>query len=172
MALIPVILVFIPLFLENNILIQADLYRILEPDMTIAWNIALWLMIVLFFVQFIREIVKDMQDREGDAKFGVQSVIVKYGERKTKRVIYILTFCLMALVLGFQIINLQSGPLAMLVGVTLLVNIPLIYFLVELKKASIVQDYGFLADLLNIIFISVLFTTFFVRNIILCGSIA
>jgi 4-hydroxybenzoate polyprenyltransferase len=171
-AIIPVLLVFIPILLEY-IKINANdgMLNTFGNDIALTRNIVLWFAILLFLISFIREIVKDMQDAKGDKQFGVKTIITKYDEKKTKHIIYILTFTLIALVLTFQIIYLRVNPLALLVGVTILVHIPLIYFLVELKKASIVQDYGFLSDLLSMLFISILFVTFFARTIIICGSL-
>ncbi|MDR0790476.1 MAG: UbiA family prenyltransferase [Bacteroidales bacterium] len=170
-ALIPIFFLFAATYTEYNILQRTDMLAGLKDYIHIASIVVIWLALFMFLVSFIREVVKDMQDRVGDEKFGVHTLIVKCGEKKTKQIVYVLTGLLMACVLAFQIIYCQISPMSFIGGVTILVQIPLIYFLVEFKKASIVQDYGFLADLLDMIFISILFVTFFASKIIVCGTV-
>jgi 4-hydroxybenzoate polyprenyltransferase len=47
-----------------------------------------------FFVNLIREVVKDMQDIEGDSKVGIITFPIKYGLQKSKILILIITFSL------------------------------------------------------------------------------
>lgn len=47
-----------------------------------------------FFVNMIREVVKDMQDIEGDSKVGIITFPIKYGLQKSKILILIMTFSL------------------------------------------------------------------------------
>ncbi|MDR1847023.1 MAG: UbiA family prenyltransferase [Bacteroidales bacterium] len=161
MALVPVALVLFPVVMEYEY-VRGDFW----DKFVSVLPVVVWLAVVLALVQFIRETVKDVQDREGDKQFGVKTLIISCGEKKTKRLVYLLTALLMALVLAFQIIYLSINPVAVALGITVLVHFPLIYFLVELRKAQKVQDYGFLADLLSMIFISVLFVTFLARSVI------
>jgi 4-hydroxybenzoate polyprenyltransferase len=47
-----------------------------------------------FLINLVREIVKDMQDIEGDSKAGVATFPIKYGFQKSKILILIITFSL------------------------------------------------------------------------------
>ena len=45
-----------------------------------------------FFISLIREIIKDMEDMKGDEEFGCKTLPIIWGIRKTKVVIYIVSF--------------------------------------------------------------------------------
>jgi geranylgeranylglycerol-phosphate geranylgeranyltransferase len=50
-----------------------------------------------FLVNLIREIIKDIEDREGDGKNGVITFVTKYGIRKTRMLVKVLTVLLILL---------------------------------------------------------------------------
>lgn len=49
--------------------------------------------IFAFFLNLIREIIKDIEDRDGDRKHGCQTLPIVLGFRKTKQVIFIIAIC-------------------------------------------------------------------------------
>jgi 4-hydroxybenzoate polyprenyltransferase len=167
----PLIAIFMPLIDEYMFLLRDNLTEKYPDEIRIVFHIFLWFALFFTLVKLIRVIVRDMQDEEGDRAFKVQSLIVRCGVKTTKRTVYVLTSILMAAVIAFQITYFHINPLSIGGGITILVLAPLIYFLIEFKKASVVQDYAFLADLVNIIFISFIFVTFFTRSILVCGAI-
>lgn len=56
-----------------------------------------------FYITFIREIIKDMEDIRGDKRYGCQTLPVLYGLRVAKRVVFLLTglFAISALYLSY-----------------------------------------------------------------------
>ncbi|MCB0496365.1 MAG: geranylgeranylglycerol-phosphate geranylgeranyltransferase [Cyclobacteriaceae bacterium] len=54
--------------------------------------------IFAFFISLIREIVKDMEDIEGDEKFGCKTLPISIGMPATKRIIYFITFLFLIVV--------------------------------------------------------------------------
>lgn len=52
---------------------------------------------------FIREIIKDIEDRAGDEKYGAQTLVIKYGMKTTKAVLSV--FYLIFIALALYIIN-------------------------------------------------------------------
>jgi 4-hydroxybenzoate polyprenyltransferase len=109
---------------------------------------------ITFLITLIREIVGDMQDEEGDRECGCRSLVIVLGESRTKSVIYVLSFIFIALTLWFLITNYKSTTLIICI---LIVCIPMLFFIKELRKAKSIQDYGFLSELLKIVFVSGLF---------------
>jgi geranylgeranylglycerol-phosphate geranylgeranyltransferase len=85
-----------------------------------------------FLINLIREIVKDMEDAEGDIREGIISFPSKYGVRIAKNTITAL--CMLLILLSFiPYINGYYG--SYYIAVILLLVIPvLVYFLVSLMK--------------------------------------
>lgn len=116
--------------------------------------VTLFFTVITFLLTLIREIVCDMQDEEGDRECDSHSLIVSLGEKKTKNVVYVLSILFLALTLFF-LFTYYTG--VHLIVCALIVCAPMLFFLKELKKAKSIQDYGFLSELLRMIFVSGLF---------------
>ncbi|MCH6235599.1 geranylgeranylglycerol-phosphate geranylgeranyltransferase [Cognataquiflexum rubidum] len=65
--------------------------------------------IFAFFINLIREIIKDIEDRQGDRKHGCRTLPIVFGFRNTKRIIFMIAFCFISaiLVVTFKINNTQ-----------------------------------------------------------------
>lgn len=63
--------------------------------------------IFAFFLNLIREIIKDIEDRPGDRKHGCRTLPIVIGFRKTKQVIFLIATCFVGAILTvtFQINN-------------------------------------------------------------------
>ncbi len=100
-----------------------------------------------FAISLVREIIKDMQDVRGDARFGCRTLPIVWGLRRTKYLLYVLigsfimTLFLIADELGNQ--NLSFIFLLLLAPITWLT-----YRLVYADKRS---DFGYLSTLCKMI---------------------
>lgn len=65
--------------------------------------------IFAFFLNLIREIIKDIEDRPGDRKHGCRTLPIVIGFRNTKRVIFLIAICFVCaiMVVTFKINNLH-----------------------------------------------------------------
>ena len=65
--------------------------------------------IFAFFLNLIREIIKDIEDRQGDRKHGCRTLPIVIGFRNTKRVIFLIAFCFVCaiMVVTFKINNIH-----------------------------------------------------------------
>jgi 4-hydroxybenzoate polyprenyltransferase len=63
--------------------------------------------IFAFFLNLIREIIKDIEDRQGDRKHGCRTLPIVIGFRNTKRVIFLIAICFVCaiMVVTFKINN-------------------------------------------------------------------
>lgn len=91
--------------------------------------------IFAFLINFIREIVKDIQDMDGDLNAGVITFPAKFGVAKTKNIIIILTLTLILFTLYPFIFNYYR--IEYFVTVMIIVNPLLVYFI-----KLIVKDYS------------------------------
>lgn len=107
-----------------------------------------------FIISLIREIVKDIEDQRGDAQLGMTTFVVKFGIPKTKILITILVILmLLMLALASYLSNSYHWtPLTLYLLVA--VGIPLLYFLLNLKKSQIQEDFSNLSILAKIIMVA------------------
>ncbi|SDD25477.1 4-hydroxybenzoate polyprenyltransferase [Algoriphagus faecimaris] len=61
--------------------------------------------IFAFFLNLIREIIKDIEDRDGDRKHGCRTLPIVIGFRKTKQVVFVVAICFVSaiLIITFEI---------------------------------------------------------------------
>ncbi|WP_020600439.1 geranylgeranylglycerol-phosphate geranylgeranyltransferase [Spirosoma panaciterrae] len=112
-------------------------------------NTELVLMYALFSfgISIIREIIKDMQDIRGDARFGCRTLPIVLGLRRTKYVLYVL-------------IGLFTSSLFIIAGslhnqrltlIFLVLLIPMGWLVYRLALADTRRDFGYLSNLCKII---------------------
>ena len=103
-----------------------------------------------FTLTFIREVVKDIEDIEGDKAIQAKSLPIILGELRTKQILVILTFLL---ILALSYISYTVYPAHSPVSYYLLglVIIPLIIFIIMLAKASTKKNFHTLSAILKLI---------------------
>lgn len=115
-----------------------------------------------FIISLMREAIKDIEDREGDAQYGCQTLPIYAGTRTAKIYISIWIVVLISALVVLQLYILQFGWLfAVLYSVTLIIT-PLFYLLLQLMKAQSIKDFGSLSALTKLImFTGILSMVFF-----------
>jgi len=89
-----------------------------------------------FMTNLIREIIKDMEDVQGDNAFGCRTLPIVYGLTVSRRVSLVLTALVFIMTVIAQVLMGSLGWYAMFGYFVLLVQLPLIVLFVLLKKAS------------------------------------
>lgn len=112
-----------------------------------------------FLINFIREIVKDMEDYEGDIQQRVTTYPVLYGFKKSKIIVVFITAVLIILTLYPFIINLYAIEYFLVVMV--FVNPLLVYILKSLYKDDSVKNLNKLSNLLKLNMVIGLIAIFF-----------
>lgn len=103
-----------------------------------------------FILTFLREVVKDIEDIEGDKAINAKSFPVVLGENKTKWILTILS-SLLVLALCFVSYYVFSSHRVVSLYLLGLVVLPLLYFLWMLTKAKSKKDYHTLSAILKLI---------------------
>ena len=86
-----------------------------------------------FFLMLIREIVKDIADLEGDKKFNIQTLPVKFGIDTALLFIYLFTFLLfISSILIYYFYT--SYQLCYLVNICFFIHCPLFFYIYQLSK--------------------------------------
>ncbi|RCL86029.1 hypothetical protein DBW61_03420, partial [bacterium] len=108
---LPLILLYTPFFkkipLVGNLIVSIILSMVFIVTCTYLKSsifLILPIVILAFLMMIIREIVKDIADIEGDKKFGVNTLPVKYGIEKSFNVIVFFSFLLIIISCSFIII--------------------------------------------------------------------
>jgi 4-hydroxybenzoate polyprenyltransferase len=116
-----------------------------------------------FISSLIREAVKDMEDMEGDARYGCKTLPIVAGMRATKIYVTIWVVVLLAAMVILQVYILQFRWWLAIVYSVPFVIVPLIYFLAKLSKAHTSDDFSSLSNLSKMIMFSGILSMIFFR---------
>ncbi|MGE5520760.1 MAG: geranylgeranylglycerol-phosphate geranylgeranyltransferase [Candidatus Dadabacteria bacterium] len=115
-----------------------------------------------FIISLIREAIKDMEDMEGDARYGCKTLPIVVGIRSTKLYVVIWIVVLSATLIILQMYILQFGWWHATVYGVLFVIVPLLYLLNNVRKASDSGDFHAGSNLCKLLmFTGILSMTFF-----------
>ncbi|MEI6122548.1 MAG: geranylgeranylglycerol-phosphate geranylgeranyltransferase [Bacteroidota bacterium] len=113
--------------------------------------------IFAFLITFIREMVKDMEDVEGDRANGCNTAPVKLGLKKTRNLLMWISIFAMALLATAQYFLFDDYPTT--AYYLLVLQIMFVYFLVRLLRAEKKSDYHALSIFLKIMMVAGLLAT-------------
>ena len=116
-----------------------------------------------FISSLIREAVKDMEDLEGDEKYGCRTLPIVAGIRATKIYISIWIVILLAALIILQLYVLQFQWWYAIVYSVFLVIAPLAYLLYKLRTANTVLDFSALSSLSKLIMLTGIVSMIFFR---------
>lgn len=115
-----------------------------------------------FIISLVREAVKDMEDMEGDTRYGCKTMPIVVGVRTTKIYACIWIAVLIAALVILQFYVLQFGWWPSVIYAVALVIAPLAASLLKLWKAGSVKDFACLSSLTKwIMLMGILSMTFF-----------
>ena len=101
-----------------------------------------------FLINFIREVVKDMQDVDGDKNAGVNTFPIRYGFQKSKILILLMTFTLILYTLYPFVARLYKIEYFMIVMI--IVNPILVFSLKILFKDRSIKNLNMISNLLKL----------------------
>lgn len=136
--------------LKNNPIMMVDAQKIIE----FATYTVIIYSAFAFIISLIREIVKDVEDKEGDEKTGMKTFVIRYGLIKTKALSFTLLGLMLLLLLFAAYMAYSYGWLQLAIYLLVAVGIPLIYFIMNLQSAQNKKDFKDLSFLAKIIMIA------------------
>jgi len=133
----------------------ASIYKGVLPfaNLKFITNIVLAYAAFAFVLTFIREIIKDIADMEGDKEFECKSIPLVLGIPKTHIILYVLQFILL-IGIALAAWYFFSKSYIYMLSFTAVLIILMIYFSSKLMKANEKKDYLHLSDLLKVIFLA------------------
>lgn len=148
-------------FLEERTPFEDVKYMLVEVLSTAM----LWVLgfsVFAFISTLIREIIKDVEDYEGDKKYFSNTLAVVHGKEKAKTVAQGIIIVMMALIGYLQYIQLQSKDMASFMYFLFAIQIPLVFIIMKLKSAKEKADYTKLSKYMKLVMLmGIAYTAFF-----------
>lgn len=138
-----------------------------QEQMRTVFKVLLDYAIFAFIINFIREIVKDMEDLDGDTASGVKSLAVLIGISKVTKIVFFLTLLAIGLLLYYINEKLLLHDYILYYALFFIIG-PLLYFALKIWSAKTKQELHHLSTVLKVILffgiISIAITTYFSQN--------
>jgi len=166
-------------FLSGNLIISLlaalvyliiPLYEIIpspEVNSENAFYVILNYAVFAFFTTFIREVIKDFEDAEGDKKMGYKTFAI-VSQKSAKRSIQFITILLIIILGLIATLQFTYSAIYAALYVVIAIEIPLLYFFIKSLSAKNKKSYHFLSQLIKLIMItgilSILVFTFLFLN--------
>ena len=168
--------VVVALMLSTSIIIIGlfDILPAIDADnrfrMKEAFDILMHYAIFAFIINLIREIVKDLEDMDGDHQSGINTLPIAIGVQKTKIIVGVLTVISIGILAYYVNSNLFELDYVVYYAMVLIVG-PLIYFGVKLMNAANKKEFHHLSLVLKIIlFFGILSVAVIVFNLKLANA--
>lgn len=139
-SLFTALVIFILLFAERNS-IQSFLNN-QSPARNILLYCSMGFMSFAFLSNLVREIVKDLEDQEGDRQNGSKTLPIVIGIKGAKIIATAFLILLLVALMAWPLINLQTNfHVANKIYLRLVLTLPIFYFLNKLYKAESKKHY-------------------------------
>jgi 4-hydroxybenzoate polyprenyltransferase len=131
------------LFIQNNEINLSKLYKFTVVYAGFA-----------FIISLIREVVKDLEDMQGDAQFGCRTMPIVWGVPATKVFAGVWIVVAIMCLLVIQGYSWQLGNPLIAALSFLLISLPLLIVLKKLKQATMPNQYHKISSLLKLIMLA------------------
>lgn len=116
-----------------------------------------------FIVSMIREAIKDMEDIEGDARYGCRTLPIVAGIRTTKIYVAVWSVVFLAALIILQLYIMQfQWWYDMAYGLVFIIS-PLVYLIIQLSKANRSSDFTKLSNLSKFVMFTGILSMIFFR---------
>ena len=106
-----------------------------------------------FVINLVREIVKDIQDIDGDHKVGMNTLPIVIGRERAKNVLFVLSFVPILAVVYYLSNHLYKYTIAVIYFLVLVVA-PLILVSIKIFNSKTKKDYQYISNLLKIVMLT------------------
>lgn len=137
---------------------QPEAFVALMGSMGLINKLILAYALFAFMVSMIREVIKDAEDVEGDARDGCRTFPVVYGVRATGMIALYLSVSTLVLLIFAVGWLFKAGLLAVAIYLIITVLLPLIFVLFRINSAKEKQDFGLLSKLLKLLMLAGIFS--------------
>jgi 4-hydroxybenzoate polyprenyltransferase len=107
-----------------------------------------------FIISVVREVVKDIEDREGDARYGCRTMPIVWGVPATKLFVQVWLFVLSAALIILLLYALLKGWWLGAIYCSALVILPVVYLMANLRKAATIADFSKLSKNIKLVMLA------------------
>lgn len=125
--------------------VDAEMNDVMPLFQLILSNIMKWVLgfsLFAFLTTIVREVIKDIEDYDGDKKYFSNTLPVVYGKEKGKIVAQFFALIIVVLVGFLQYMQIQSEDVNSAMYFLITVQIPLLYIVYKLRQAKQKGDYS------------------------------
>lgn len=116
-----------------------------------------------FVISIIREVIKDMEDMEGDARFGCKTMPIVWGIPVAKVFVGVWLMALTGSLLAIQIYAMYLGWWWSILYCVTLIIIPLLWITRKLYQATTSADFGYLSGAVKFVMLTGILSMIFFR---------
>jgi 4-hydroxybenzoate polyprenyltransferase len=117
-----------------------------------------------FFINMIREIIKDVEDIAGDLRGGIKTLPIEYGVATSKRAAIFCILILSVLILLWVLTSTVTSHVETKMYFLLIILAPLLSLLVKIKTAETSQHYARISKIVKIIMFAGLCSAFIIAR--------
>jgi 4-hydroxybenzoate polyprenyltransferase len=107
-----------------------------------------------FIISLVREVIKDIEDMEGDMRYGCRTMPIVWGVHVAKIFAATWLVVLIGALVVIQFYGLQSGWILSAAYCILLIILPLVWILRKLYRATTRADYHYLSNLVKAVMLT------------------
>lgn len=116
-----------------------------------------------FIISLVREVIKDIEDMEGDSRYGCKTMPVVWGVPVSKVFTGVWLMVLTGTLLAIQFYAMYLGWWWSIFYCTLLIIIPLLWITRKLYKAHVPADFGYLSGAVKFVMLTGILSMLFFR---------
>ncbi len=120
--------------------------------------------IFAFILNFVRELLKDVEDVNGDYKQHMKTLPIVIGKKRTLNILFYLNF--IPFILSILFASMLNNSL-IVVYMLLFITLPLGYFIYKIKEAKNKKDLSILSTLLKLVMLFGILSILFVNQFLL-----
>ena len=158
-------------FLTALVVLIVALYerQLFYPESVMVNRASYTIFIIIFFyfifaflISMVRELVKDMEDIEGDARYNCKTLPIVIGIQKTKVVVYAITAVIVALLIYLQVQQARGGDINSVLNLFTTLEVPLGISMYLLYKADSQKQFSLISNVIKIVmFMGILTMVYF-----------
>lgn len=116
-----------------------------------------------FIISLVREVIKDVEDFEGDIKYGCKTMPIVWGTNASKIFAGIFILLLAIVLTIIQIYVIRFGWWISILYCLIFVITPLLFIFKKLLKATTSKDYGLLSNYIKLIMLTGILSMIFIK---------
>ncbi len=151
------IIFFSKYLLKLNTLLEVDTNKVRFFRLTILYAS------FAFIISLIREVIKDMEDMEGDRKYGCRTMPILWGLNASKVFVAVWIIVLVSVLVILQFYVLPFGWWQSALYCLLFIIAPLIWILLKLFKAQSAEDFHRLSAVIKLVMFTGILSMLFFR---------